>query len=121
MQDSARILKAACTARELSDTRTLSVSHTHTHIHIHIYIYTYRIPLAPSKLRALLVSYRTGDRVGFVPCVDWRRVMYSLANLPEPTVEQLKKLLAAAKGKGGSVEAMPRAAAAAVEMWFEKV
>jgi len=47
--------------------------------------------------------------------------MYSLANLPEPTVEQLKKLLAAAKGKGGSVEAMPRAAAAAVEMWFEKV
>lgn len=64
------------------------------------------IPLPPSKLRALLVSYQTGDRPGFVPCVDWRRVMYSLANLPEPTVGQLQKLVAAVKSLGPQIESL---------------
>jgi len=79
------------------------------------------IPLPPSKLRALLVSYQTGDRPGFVPCVDWRRVMYSLANLPEPTVGQLQKLVAAVKSLGPqieSLEAVPRAMVKGLEMWF---
>ena len=35
--------------------------------------------------------------------------MYTLADVPRPTVEQLRKLVAGAGGsKGGSMQAMPR-------------
>ena len=77
------------------------------------------IPLAPSKLRALLVSYQTGAREGAVACVDWRRVMWSLANVPPASVEELRSLVQRAKTAGASLDAVPSAAARALPLWFE--
>lgn len=77
------------------------------------------IPLAPSKLRALLMSYQTGAREGAVACVDWRRVMWSLANVPPASVEELRSLVQRAKTAGASLDAVPSAAARALPLWFE--
>jgi len=78
------------------------------------------IPLPPSKLRAMLVTYQTVGGEGRVPCVDWRRVLFTLADLPRPTVEQLQKLVAAAGGEG-SIQGVPRKAADALPLWFESL
>ena len=77
------------------------------------------IPLPPSKLRALLVSYQTGAREGAVACVDWRRVLWSLASVPRASVEELRGLVQKAKAAGGSLNAVPSAAARALPFWFE--
>ena len=45
-------------------------------------------------------------------------MLYSLADVPAPTVEQLRKLAAVAKGKG-PLTAVPAAAAGTLPLWFE--
>jgi len=77
------------------------------------------IPLPPSKLRAFLVSYETGAGEGGVVCLDWRRVMWSLANVPPASVEELRSLVQRAKNGGASLDAVPSAAARALPLWFE--
>ncbi len=41
------------------------------------------ITLPPSQLHALLICYETGAREGLAASVDWRRVMWSLADVPQ--------------------------------------
>ena len=74
------------------------------------------IALAPSKLRALVQAYETSGREGRAACVDWRRLLFSLADAPPPSVEQLQELCQAA---GVGKAAVPRDAARALPMWID--
>lgn len=61
-----------------------------------------------SALTEPVSLFRFGACFWVGAALDGQRVMYSLANVPKPPVEQLGKLVALAGGKGGSIRAMSR-------------
>merc|ERR1719263_342426 len=78
------------------------------------------ISLRPSQIRAFLRSYETSGRQGSAAILDWRRVLYTLAAIPAPTVEQLQQAVAAVKAGGGTaLQTVALETASKVRLWFE--